>query len=391
MNYSSALGLGGLNAGQVAMQTASGLHGLQQQRQQAGMQQQAQQAQQRQQARLQELLPLVKAGDYDATIEMSTIDPDMSNAINKAKAGMNDLQKTATADWIAGYQTAPDKEAFLDQDSPLDIDDKFREMQPEQREAMTRIMGAQLMPKEMFTATFGTQQGAGDTSNMQDFARYQELLGTNPEQAALFANQVGITQKPRAEQGPTQAMQNFDKWSSMPDGPEKDAFSELVGISKAESPKAAKLKAEKIDLLSTKIQTANDTLTTIDEILENPAVDKMFGLPSAFPTIPGSEVADLDAIVEQFKNQLTLENLDKMSGVLTDKDIAVLSSAASGIEKGMSPNAFRRQANKIKAVLKRGITKNKRQLNDPQNVSIPESLEKRAPTESNAVNWGDLD
>ncbi len=74
-------------------------------------------------------MPLVKSGDYSATLELATVSPELSGAIEKAKAGMTEGQDRATADWIAGYQSAPDKDAYLAQDNQsIDIDDQFRQM-----------------------------------------------------------------------------------------------------------------------------------------------------------------------------------------------------------------------------------------------------------------------
>lgn len=193
------------------------------------------------------------------------------------------------------------------------------------------------------------------------------MKGDEPEPMTQYQKENLQLQRDRLDQQnqgakPTTAMQNFEQWQSLPEGKEKNAFAQQVGISPKDSPKAAQLKAEQADLLSTKVETAQDTIGTIDEILADDSLGEMVGLSSAFPTIPGGGVADLEAKVEQFRNQLTLENLDKMTGVLTDRDIQVLASAASGLETNMSEKAFKAQLNKIKNTLNRGINKNKSKL-----------------------------
>ena len=178
------------------------------------------------QQRVSEIMPLVKSGDYDATIELATLDPNMSDAINKAKANLSEGQDREMINWLTQYQSAPDKAAFLQQDNPnLTVDDNFRGMSEEQRDVMARIVGAQLMPKEMFNAAFGKQAskefqykdgivfdpstgevkktelydqgnsgqgGEQSTSNMKDFQFYQELKKSNPEMAEEFAVKAGI-------------------------------------------------------------------------------------------------------------------------------------------------------------------------------------------------------
>lgn len=202
------------------MGTTMGLQQLKQNQNAMQQQQQQQEAAKLKTQRLGELMPLVKSGDYEATIELATIDPVMSEAINKAKSNLSAGQDKEMANWISQYHSSPDKEAFLQQDNPnLTIDDNFRGMDPEQRDIMTRIVGSQLMPKEMFTATFGATpepmseyqraslglqrdqlnmqrqrggQGSAATSNMKDYQYYQQLKQQDPQMAEEFAIKSGI-------------------------------------------------------------------------------------------------------------------------------------------------------------------------------------------------------
>ena len=131
------------------------------------------------QKRVSEIMPLVKSGDYDATIELATLDPNMSDAINKAKANLSEGQDREMINWLTQYQSAPDKAAFLQQDNPnLTVDDNFRGMSEEQRDVMARIVGAQLMPKDMFNVTFGKE--APNYSNVQ-FDEAGSPYGLNKE------------------------------------------------------------------------------------------------------------------------------------------------------------------------------------------------------------------
>ena len=144
-----------------AMQTATGLANLDQARLQNQQVREQKEAQAAQQAKIKELLPKVQAGDYDATIEMTSISPEIGQAVQTAKANMKEGQDRMTAEWIAGYQASPDKEAYLSQDNTsIDIDDQFRQMPEEQRDVLTKIVGSQVMPKQMFEATFSPPKQA---------------------------------------------------------------------------------------------------------------------------------------------------------------------------------------------------------------------------------------
>lgn len=54
---------------------------------------------------------------------------------------------------------------------------------------------------------------------------------------------------------------------------------------------------------------------------------------------------------DQIKSSLTLENLDKMTGILSDTDIKILSGAASALNAGMGEVAMRRELKKIDDIL----------------------------------------
>lgn len=69
------------------------------------------------------------------------------------------------------------------------------------------------------------------------------------------------------------------------------------------------------------------------------------------PSITDTGV-EAEAYFDNIKNNLTLENLDKMSGVLSETDIKILSTAATAMQIGMGKPAMLREMRKIKNVLK---------------------------------------
>ena len=166
INYAQALGPG---AGQVAISTAQQLQGLGAVQEEMRQQQSDRQAQQKAQEEISAIMPQVLEGDYKASLKLASLSPQMSEAISKAKTSMSKENQAQTSQWIIEYQTSPDKEAFLAQESPLEIDDKFREMEPEQREIMTRIMGAQLMDEQTYSAVFGGGGADISAASPKDF------------------------------------------------------------------------------------------------------------------------------------------------------------------------------------------------------------------------------
>jgi len=100
------------------------------------------------------------------------------------------------------------------------------------------------------------------------------------------------------------------------------------------------------------ITSARDTIAQIDNLTSNDDYLKAIsGIRGKLTPIPGTPGFDAEVAFNQFKDSLTLENLGKMSGVLTDRDIQLLSSAASGLALGMSREALESRLSTIRSVL----------------------------------------
>lgn len=244
--------------GQEAMQAGQSIGNLGRsilQQSQLQDQKDAQQAQeQARQQLISDAYTAYEAGDRDSLVKIATQNPELSKILMEGMQFKSDQTKD---NWVVGQRqiaTGADPVEVLSNrvkflvDQGADPKETLAELEevelmtPEQREAYKGEAEMMLIAQDAESYTdwqkgkAGVGTGSG-TSNMQDFAQYQKLLKTDPEQAALFANQVGITQKPKAEQNKTQQAQNFDKWSNMSDGQEKDAFAKLIGISDSDQPK----------------------------------------------------------------------------------------------------------------------------------------------------------
>lgn len=109
-----------------------------------------------------------------------------------------------------------------------------------------------------------------------------------------------------------------------------------------------KTKKDKATSMLTSIQNSESLISAIDNLIMNDDyIDTLTGFSGKLPTVLPSST-DADVAFDNVQNLLTLDNLSLMSGVLTDRDIAVLRSAASGVEKGMTKDAFLKQMKKIK-------------------------------------------
>ena len=72
-------------------------------------------------------------------------------------------------------------------------------------------------------------------------------------------------------------------------------------------------------------------------------------LPFAGPeAIPGTSRADFEAKFNQLKDSLSLSNIDKLKGSMSDKDLVFLRNTASALSLDMSEDAFNKELKKIK-------------------------------------------
>lgn len=121
---------------------------------------------------------------------------------------------------------------------------------------------------------------------------------------------------------------------------------------KAEQDKAIKEKEKQDAYLST--QT---TLEEVDGLLSHPGLSAAVGASSLLPTIPGGDAANFETALDSFVGNLTLENMSKMKGVLSDSDIKILKSASSGLDIKMSEDEFKKRLGTIKNKLETKLLK----------------------------------
>lgn len=304
--------------------TAGGLQQLQARRQQMqgeqqrqdafAQQQQAQQQQaaanQQRQARVQELVPMIQGGDYDAAIELASISPEISSAVNQARANMSEGQDRVTAEWIAGYQAAPDKDAYLAQENQtIQIDDQFRNAAPEQRDIMARIVGAQLMPKEMYQAAFQQQAGPSEYSNIA-FDQQGVPFGINKATGQYEQVPGGFV---RGEQKPSTVVN--------------------VGAGQGEQDKViSKAEGEIYNTIqkagfNTRKQDA--TLNRLEKLSDKAFDGVTAGAYRGAAKLAEAVGIDVEGLTETelftaLSNDLVLGQTSQLTGVLTDRDMAFL-------------------------------------------------------------------
>ena len=92
-----------------------------------------------------------------------------------------------------------------------------------------------------------------------------------------------------------------------------------------------------------------DLLNLISSVKNQSSLLK--GAKSKTPALPGSKRNDAKADLNRLVSGLTLENLDLMSGTLTDNDIAILENAATSLGAGLSEDKLIEELNRIEGTI----------------------------------------
>jgi len=265
-----------------------------------------------------------------------------------------------TASFVEQIHLAPQEQqeamfnAAID-DPRYDIDEEDRPyfMNKNARKALV----AQVKGKDYAENFFGGINAQKPTANIKDFDHYRNLKSKDPEAAEQFALLSGIAKKENITVKPTTAMQNFDKWQAMPEGESKNAFAKVIGITPKDTVKSARAKIERVEAKKQEIENANLMKEKVNDFLANSDfIGSVTGATSRLPAVFEGSV-DAEAAFDSLKDSLTMENLDKMSGVLTDKDIQLLANAASALRYGMSEGQLKVEMNKILKAMDRTINK----------------------------------
>ncbi|MDB4278425.1 hypothetical protein N9917_02345 [Deltaproteobacteria bacterium] len=116
-------------------------------------------------------------------------------------------------------------------------------------------------------------------------------------------------------------------------------------------------KKDRIAKGKTGIAQAKSLQETADKILASPVLDEVVGAfnGSAAADFVRTEDAELDviALIDTLSSKVTMDNLDKMSGVLTDRDLVVLAQAAGNLTRRQSAKQFKATVNDIVRLTKK--------------------------------------
>ncbi len=110
-----------------------------------------------------------------------------------------------------------------------------------------------------------------------------------------------------------------------------------------------------------KINGAEEAISSIDSMLEGSGLESAAGVETVFPTIPGSNAANFEALLETLKSKIFLDKIKAMRGMgaLSENEGKKIAAAAGALELSMSDEKLRSEIEKIRDTMKKGIIKSK--------------------------------
>lgn len=369
LDYSAGLSRGGLGSLSRQIGVAQGLQGLQQNRylMEQAQQQDALAAQQaeRQAALQQEAAQAFQSQDPNRIAQVFLQSPELGQQVLQARGIVDEAGRKRVSDRFASVYTSPNPKQTLQQSiiegeaAGLDMSD-------------SKAILAQNLPDDEVRRLAGASLAAVDPERQQGIQAALESGRSEPLTAyeQVKAKQKEVDQQLRARELELKALQAQQK--SETNELQKQRLEQDIEAKKQSIETA---KAEKVKDISAAANNSQQLISNIDQILNNEDyIDTLTGVTGVIPTVMPSS-RDADVVFDQLVNSLTLDNLGLMSGVLTDRDIQVLRSAAAGIEKGMTKDKFVSQLRSIKnRVASKLKTAQKSIKDDSEYISVGDSL-----------------
>lgn len=137
------------------------------------------------------------------------------------------------------------------------------------------------------------------------------------------------------------------------------------------------------------VDTFSTALDSLGELENSPGLSKAVGVRSAFPTIPGSDAANFEALLDTFKAQTFLPMVSSLKGMgaLSDAEGKKLSDAVGALSPKMSEKAFRDSIGKIRGQLesKLGTVKKQFDYQEPTTQQVQQGQQQAGFSSL----WGD--
>lgn len=123
---------------------------------------------------------------------------------------------------------------------------------------------------------------------------------------------------------------------------------------------------EKVTEFETGLANVNDVRALISDIKSDPeSLAAATGMSWWKGSIPGTENKAMALKIERLQNALTMNNLDKLKGAVSDKDIAFLKSASTTLDRAQDEKEFRRELDRVGSTIERAYESLHRKMGIP--------------------------
>lgn len=126
------------------------------------------------------------------------------------------------------------------------------------------------------------------------------------------------------------------------------------------------------------VGSVDESIGTIDRLLEGEGLESAAGIGSLFFTTPGSKAANFEAVLETLQSQAFLTQVEKMKGLgaLSENEGKKLGAAIGSLSLSMSDEALRSELTRIRGTLNNAKDK----ISTKFNVQTPSAADAPADT-----------
>ena len=122
------------------------------------------------------------------------------------------------------------------------------------------------------------------------------------------------------------------------------------------------------------IQTVDSTLAVIDDIFADPdSLRAVVGASAWKSMIPGTDNKSMAGKIDQLENMLALENIDKLKGAMSDKDVVFLKGIAANLSRYQDEGKFIKELGRIKGILNKSRSRIAMKYGMPDQQRVVES------------------
>lgn len=274
---------------------------------------------------------VMKSGDFDQMADFAIANPQLG----KTMFEMSGIRDEAAQKRMTGLS----KELTMSQSPVEDLTAYIANGEAQGRDMShsRNLLDKSQGNPETLKKIAETSWAATDPTTYKSFrTTLPEKTGMTDYQSAMI-DQKKVDQDLRREE--SMIKREEMKLNRETDELKREEIKNKIDASKQKIEDATRVKQEAAD---TAINASTSLLKSIDQLAGNDDyIDSLTGYRGRLPVSTTNEGIEADALLDNITNSLTLDNLKLMTGVLTDKDIELLKSAASGLKKGMGTDRFK--------------------------------------------------